>query len=369
MSVTIKQVASEAGVSIATVSRVLNDKGPISEATRRRVEEVVARLHYVPHCAARSLITNRTNAIGVVLPDIHGEFFSEVIRGMDRTAWGNGYHLLVSSSHADRSGLEEVLRAIFGRVDGLILMTPDVDGDTLRAFVPTRVPVVLLNCHDPGGAFDSIGVDNVGGARAMTRHLIARGHRRIAIVTGPAGNTDARERLRGFREELATDDGPAVAGVELAGDFGEASGFDAGRRLLHLTPRPSAVFAANDSMAIGVLAALQEAGVRVPEEVAVAGFDDIPIARFIAPPLSSVSVDIAALGARAAERVLGMLARGIDAQGVQETLATSLVIRRSCGGPLDAGIATSAAEISAVRKANSRQGAGRGPTGLRRRAT
>lgn len=348
MGVTIKQVAIEAGVSIATVSRVLNDKGTTSEATRRRVEEVVARLRYVPHGAARSLITNRTNAIGVVLPDIHGEFFSEVIRGMDRVAWGNGYHLLVSSSHADRSGLKEVLRAIYGRVDGLILMTPDVDGDTLRSFVPSRVPVVLLNCHDTGGAFDSIGVDNFGGARAMARHLTARGHRRIAIVTGPAGNTDARERLRGFREELARDGGPAVAGVELAGDFGEASGFDAGRRLLHLTPRPSAVFAANDAMAIGVLAALQEAGVRVPEEIAVAGFDDIPIARFVAPPLSSVGVDIAALGARATERVLEMLACGTDPQRVQETQPTSLVIRRSCGGPVDATIAAPSGEPTSV---------------------
>lgn len=331
MTVTIKDVARAAGVSVATVSRVINGKGPVRDATRERIAEVAATLRYVPHGGARSLITKRTDTVGVVLPDLFGEFFSELIRGMDLAARRRGYHLLISSSHADRSEVEAVLRAMRGRVDGLVVMSPDVDARALKENLVATLPVILINSSVDGLDLDSLRVDNVGGAAAMVRHLAGLGHRRIAIVRGAGGNNDAEERLRGYREALAELGLPAEAELELPGDFSEEAGYRAGRRALALDPRPDAVFAANDSMAIGVLAALREAGIEVPGGMALAGFDDIPIAPFLTPPLTSVRVEIAELGARALERLVAILARGGAPAGRTEVVPTRVVVRASCG--------------------------------------
>lgn len=343
MSASIKEVALKAGVSIATVSRVLNKTGPVAEETRRRILETIETLRYVPHGAARSLITNQTETIGVLLPDLYGEFFSEVIRGIDLAARRSGYHVLVSGFHSDRAEIEAVLRAMRGRVDGLIVLSPDVDAQTLRRNLPETLPVVLLNTPVDGASFDAIEVDNYGGAFAMVRHLGALGHRRIALVQGPAENVDARERLRGYRDALRALGAERSEGLEIAGDFSEESGYRAGERLLALAPRPTAVFAANDSMAIGCLLALRAAGVRVPEDVAVAGFDDVPIARYVTPPLTSVHVPIAELGTRAMERLLHAVESKNEHERRQETVATTLVVRGSCGGG-------AAAPVSSIQK-------------------
>jgi LacI family transcriptional regulator len=332
MRVTIKDVAREAGVSIATVSRVLNNSGPVREETRRRIAEVARRLRYVPDGAARSLITRRTNTLGVLLPDLYGEFFSEVIRGVDRAARLNAYHLLVSCSHDDRAEIEAAVRAMRGRVDGLVVMSPDVDAAALAANLPEGLPVVLLNSAVEGGAYDSLAVDNYGGAYAMVRHLAGRGHRRIASITGSERNHDARERLRGYRAALRDAGLERRPEWELAGDFTESSGFEAARRLLELEPRPTAVFAANDSMAIGAICALRQGGLRVPQDVAVAGFDDIPIARYVDPPLTTVHVSISELGARAVERLLEAVTSKTRQRRRAETVPTTLVVRVSCGG-------------------------------------
>ena len=331
VSATIKDVAREAGVSVATVSRVFSGKGPVQEDTRHRVLDVAARLRYAPNAAARSLTTNRTGTLGVLLPDLYGEFFSEVIRGIDLAARKSGFHVLVSSSHSDRSEVEAVLRALRGRVDGLIVMSPEADAQALQANLSSTLPVVLLNCRVEGGGFESINIDNYGGSLGMTRHLLALGHHRIAFVQGAPGNHDAQERLRGYRDALRTYSGSWSEELELPGDFGEESGHRAGAALLHLEPRPTAVFAANDAMAIGLLSALQEAGVRVPDDVAVVGFDDIPIARFLTPPLTSVRVSIAELGGRALERLLTMLEEGDGHERRHEVLPTTLMVRGSCG--------------------------------------
>ena len=331
MSATIREVARAARVSVATVSRVLNGKGPVREVTSRRVRAAVDRLRYVPHHGARSLITRRTNAIGVLLPDLFGEFFSEAIRGIDLAARGAGYQLLVSGSHGDRAHAQTALRSMRGRVDGLVVMSPSVDGPTLSANLPEGWPVMLLNCAVDGAAFDSINIDNEGGAAAMVGYLVQLGHRRIAHVTGPADNWDARERCRGYRQAVRAGGGEVSRRLEVPGDFTEESGYRAARVVLGMRPRPTAIFAANDSMAIGLLSAFQELGVRVPGDLAVGGFDDIPIARFTTPPLSSVAVSIADLGARAMERLLAALSEGSRHAPCHETLPTRLVARRSSG--------------------------------------
>lgn len=333
MAATVKDVAREAGVSVATVSRVFNGKGPVRATTRDRVLAAASALRYVPHGVARSLITSRTNTVGVVLPDLYGEFFSELLRGLDLAARRGGYHLLVSGSHSDRGELEAVLRALRGRIDGLIVMSPDIDAAALEANLPDDLAVVLLNCRVDGRGVDTLTVDNLGGSAAMVRHLAGLGHRRIAFVRGAPGNNDAEERLRGFRRALRTLGLPAGDELELPGDFSEESGYRAARLALALDPRPDAVFAANDSMAIGLLAALRVAGVEVPGGVAVAGFDDIPIARFLTPALTTVQIDIARLGARALERLVAALGRQGRPPGRRVVVPTRVVVRASCGAP------------------------------------
>lgn len=330
MASTIRDVAREAGVSIATVSRVFNNSGLVHEDTRRRIDEVAKRLRYIPNGAARTLSTRRTQTIGVVLPDLYGEFFSEVIRGIDQEVQRAGWHLLVSSSHNDRAEIEAALRAMRGRVDGLIVMSPDLDAHELAQNLPEMLPVVLLNCAGDGGVYNSLNMDNRGGAYAVTEHLLRHGHRRIGLITGPMRNHDARERLRGAHEAFAAAGATAAPELEVAGDFSERSGHRAALELLALEPRPTALFAANDSMAIGALSALREAGVRVPEEMAVAGFDDIPIARYVSPPLTTVRVSIPELGGQAARRLFEAI-RDTKSEQRHELLPTELVVRRSCG--------------------------------------
>ncbi len=329
--VTIKDVARAAGVSVATVSRVYNGADPVREETRQRVREVGGRLGYTPHGAARSLITSRTSTLGVILPDLYGEFFSEVIRGIDQAAQRHGYHLLISSSHDARPAVEAALRSMRGRVDGLILMWPDMDADAAVRNLPAGFPLVLLHAPVEPDAFDVITIANFDGAYAMVRHLVELGHTRIAIIKGVAGNFDAAERLRGYRAALAASGIAETPNLEVQGDFSEDSGFHATGELLQAPARPTAIFAANDAMAIGALSALRQAGVRVPEDVAVGGFDDIPMARYLDPPLSSVHVDMTALGERATLRLLAAVTEKDTHERRSETLPTTLVLRRSCG--------------------------------------
>ncbi len=328
--VTIHDVAARAGVSVATVSRVLNEKSVVREETRREVTEAAKALRYVPNIAARSLSIRQSHTIGIVLPDVHGEFFSEVIRGIDLAARKAGYHILVSGSHSDVGEMLAVLEAMRGRVDGLVLMAPDVAPALLPEHLTAGLPLVLLNAAD--STHDMMTIDNFGGARAMMKHLAALGHRRIAFICGPARNSDARERLRGYRHamrELGSET------VEVPGDFTEEAGYAGAQRIVDASPRPTAIFAANDAMAVGALAALAESGVVVPDQMAVTGFDDIPIARYVAPSLTTMRVDIAELGNRAFGLLHDALTR-TSPRGPRrrERLNTTLIIRKSCGGQL-----------------------------------
>lgn len=331
--VTIKDVAREAGVSVATVSRVLNGSGPVSEQTGQRIREVAGRLRYVPHGGARSLITRKTQTLGVLLPDLYGEFFSEVIRGMDDTAQRHGFHLLISRAHADTHGVETAMRAMRGRVDGVVAMSPDLGADA-PLDVPALLPIVLLCSAPRGDRTDLLTIDNQGGSRAIVSHLVGLGHTRIAIIKGAASNYDAAERLRGYRAALRQAGITADPSLSAEGGFTEAGGYAAALELLKLMPRPTAIFAANDSMAMGALSALREAGVRVPEDIAVAGFDDIPLARYMDPPLSTVRVPTYELGARAVEMVLHGVRSKNDHTRCRERVSTEIVIRRSSGAKL-----------------------------------
>jgi LacI family transcriptional regulator len=330
---TIKDVARAAGVSIATVSRVYNGSTQVRESTRRRVRDVAVQLDYSPHGAARSLIMSETRTLGALLPDLYGEFFSEVIRGIDQTAQKHGFHLLVSSSHAHRPSMEAAIRSMRGRVDGLIVMSPERYAQPpRRAGAARRLPIVLLNSPEEGEGVDVITIANVEGARAMVGHLVGLGHRRIGIICGAAHNIDAEERLQGYREALHEAGIAADPRYEVTGDFSEQSGYDAALELADREARPTAIFAANDAMAIGALSALRNRKLRIPQDIAIAGFDDIPMARYVDPPLSSVHIDISALGARAAERLLYAIRHAATHAPHRETMPTTLALRGSTEG-------------------------------------
>ncbi|WP_320415124.1 LacI family DNA-binding transcriptional regulator [Lysobacter changpingensis] len=336
-SVTIKDVARVAQVSVATVSRALNGHGNVAEDVRNRVFAAAQELRYTPHAAARSLSSRRTQTLGVVLPDLHGEFFSELMRGIDQVARAQRLHLLVSSYHGNPQEQGAALRAMRGRVDGLLVLSPFAEMPPLLGeHLDSSLPTVLINSQSGLDGTAVLRVDNHGGAVAMVEHLVSCGHRKIAFIAGPADNFDAHERLRGYRDALARLL-PGAPEWVVQGDFDEASGHRAGHELLAAPQRPDAVFAANDMMALGCLFAFAQAGVRVPGDIALAGFDDIPLARYVHPALTTIRVNIAELGARAARLLIAQITP--DAGGESPTtpsdgvLATELIVRESSGSP------------------------------------
>ncbi len=328
---TIRDVARAAGVSIATVSRVFNGNPRVGEDTALRVWDAAGELDYWPNGAARSLTTSRTQTLGVLLPDLYGDFFSEVIRGIDQAARRAHFQILLSSSHADPIEIVAAARAMRGRVDGLIIMASDRGtAEAVLGFLG-RQPLVFLNPYlDPDGC-SAVSIDNRAGGRSAVEHLIALGHRVIATVRGPEGNIDAEERLGGYRDALAGAGLSASPQLELPGDFTETAGFRAVSGLLAAVPRPTAVFAANDAMAAGLLGGLRDAGVAVPGEMAVVGFDDIGVARCLTPPLTSVRVDVCELGRRAVQLLLETVGPDGPAPCRREVLPARLVLRESCG--------------------------------------
>ncbi len=331
MSATIKEVAQKAGVSIATVSRVFNNSDLVTRATVDHVRKIAQELRYFPNASARSLSRKQNETFGMILPDMFGEFFSELIRGADKTAQKNSYNLLLSSSHNDQKELVQALNVMKGRVDGLIIMSPLIDADTLNNNLPKSLPVILLHCIVQDDSFDSIVIDNYSSAYQIVNHLIQHGHKRIAIIKGAHGNYESEERLRGYRDALLQANCQVDPLLELDGEFSEESAYEAIKTMLTRKPLPTAVFASNDSMAIGALKALHDEGIAIPGDIALAGFDDIPVSRYVKPALSTVHVPIYKMGVLAIEKLMTNVR---DKNGQQkETIVfpTELVLRESCG--------------------------------------
>jgi len=330
---TIKDVAREAKVSVASVSRAMNGGSGVTAETSERIHAAASRLQYIPHAAARMLITRRSNTIGALLPDLYGEFFSELIRGIDLAARARGFHLLVSSSHDGAEEAAAAVRSMQGRVDGLLILSARVDAAFLRSNLPKSLPVVLINSAVKSTVHTVLNVDNFAGASAMVQHLLQAGHSSVAFIAGPESNFDAQQRDKGYRAAMAKYAPNAPINI-VVGDFTEASGYRAGRELLAQQTRPRAVFAANDMMAVGCLTAFKEAGLRVPQDIALAGFDDIPVARYVTPSLSTVRVRIVELGRIALEQLVAQLDKADPAPASVQTLGCEIVVRESCGASI-----------------------------------
>lgn len=322
---TIRDVARHANVSVASVSRTLNGHSNVHPDTRDRVLESVKELGYVPNAAARSLSMALSHTIGVVVPDLHGEFFSELIRGMDKAGGEAGYQLLLSTMHADIGLAGQALRSMRGRVDGLIVMAPQIDPDELDTLLPPGLPVVLLISAEGRGR-PLIGIDNRSGAADMARHLVSLGRHKLVHIMGPENNIDAMQRRGGF-EQAVRKAAPEATIRICNGDFTERAGVAAVSELVEQGEQFDAIFAANDMMALGAIQELRRRGIDVPGDVAVGGFDDIPLAHYLG--LTTMEVHMAEIGEEAVRRLVAQLDQKSDVKANTLLLAPELIVRAS----------------------------------------
>jgi DNA-binding LacI/PurR family transcriptional regulator len=317
-------VAAVAGVSHITVSRVLNDYPSIRPETRERVLAAIAELGYRRNLAARALVTSRTRAIGVLSPEVAQHGPASSVLAVERAARDHGYHPLVTAAAVEHDATVAALGFLLDQaVEALVVIAPH---ETVLAAIhdlDIRVPLVTLQAPDRAGG---IGVDQAAGARLATAHLLALGHTRIQHLAGPDGYLEASARREGYLATLA--EAAIVPGAELAGDWSAASGFAAAAAI---DPATTAVVAANDQMAIGLIAALADAGRAVPADVSVVGFDDVPEAAYLRPALTTVHQDFELVGRRAVESLLAQLAPGGDP--VPPVVDPDLVVRSSTGAP------------------------------------
>jgi LacI family transcriptional regulator len=326
MPATIYDVARRAGVSIATVSRVLRRSAPVQDETRQRVEDAVEQLGFVPSRLGVSLAERRHAANGVVFPDLSGPYFAEVVLGYEEVTSRLGRSVLILSTR-EQADPDATVRELTSRVDGLALFDATVGEDTVRSIVAGGLPVVLLARRDVAGA-DAVATENTASAERLTEHLLGHGHRRLAFLGDPGHSYDVAERLAGVRAALARAGLPAAEPVACASS--EASARAAATALLASPDRPDAVVCGNDERALATLLAAEDLGLRVPEEVAVTGWDDILAARHARPALTTVRQPMRELGAWAA-RALDERIRRLRDTPISHLLPTRLIVRASCG--------------------------------------
>jgi LacI family transcriptional regulator, galactose operon repressor len=326
---TIYDVARLAGVSTATVSRALNGTGQIAPATQATIEAAVEELGYRPNTIARSLVTKSTHTIALLLPDITNPFYAALVSGIQEAAFDHGRTMLLCTTEGDAEREEHYLRLLQAKqVDGALVDGLVLPADRIATFVEDGFPIVCLDRDIDARSIPVVQVDNRMGGRLATKHLIGLGHTRIAHITGAGELGISDERLAGYRDALtAARIEPDFDLVE-EGRFTEEGGHDAARSLIERHPDVTAIFAANDLSALGVLNALAENGRSVPDDVSVVGFDDLRLAAYTSPPLTTVrqpGVEIA----RLATEILIGLTEGQPAQRMRHLLQPELVLRAS----------------------------------------
>ncbi|WP_393098783.1 LacI family DNA-binding transcriptional regulator [Streptomyces sp. LN325] len=327
----IKDVAAEAGVSVATVSRVLNDHPSVSPDARTRVLAAVQRLGYRPNAVARSLRTDQTRTLGLVISDVLNPYFTELARSVEEEARALGYSVIIGNAD-ERPEIEDhhVRTLLDRRIDGLLVSPTDGGSPAMLDAARAGTPMVFVDRWIAGVDVPVVRADGRTAVRDLVAHLHGLGHRRLAIITGPAATTTGSERVEAFREALATH-GIALPDAYIGqGDFQAESGRRATERFLALPEPPEVVFAADNLMALGALDAVRARGLRVPEDIALAAFDDIPWFVHTDPPITAIAQPTGELG-RAAVRALVDRIEGRPPQSV--TLPARLVVRRSCGEP------------------------------------
>ncbi|MBK1889609.1 LacI family DNA-binding transcriptional regulator [Undibacterium sp. 14-3-2] len=305
--VTLLDVAREAGVSPSTVSRILNGTATVSAVKRKAVEDAIKKMGFEPNPLAQSLKSGRSMTVGIVVQDISSPFFSEILRGVDDGLNSTGYASVIVSGHWNASEEAARIKLLLARkVDGLILLSGRIEDKAVLQFATQR-PIVATGRSLKSSTAIGFKLDNQNGAYQAVRHLIELGHRRIAFVTGPSNNTDANERLTGYKQALESADIPFEPGLVVEGDFHEASGLMAVNRLFDTQQQFSAIFAGNDLIAYGVRLSLYRKGIRVPEDISLIGFDDLPGSLYTTPPLTTIRQPLYDMGLIATTALLGLI--------------------------------------------------------------
>ena len=325
----MRDVAERAGVSVTTVSHVINNTRPVSDELRRRVLSSMDELGYQPNRLARSLRRGQTHTIGMIIPDSANPFFAEMARGVEDTSFENGYSVILCNSDGDLN--KELLYTNVlteKRVDGILFVAAGLSTDRILDLQAQKIPLVVVDRDLPDAAVDSVLVDNTQGGWLATRHLADLGHRRIACIAGPSDVTPSADRVTGYRRAMAEAGIPTDEALIVKGDFRYGGAYRASIQLLQRHDPPTAIFACNDLMAVAVMRAALEHGLQVPGDLSVVGFDDVRLAAFSNPPLTTISQPKHEMGVVAATMLLARM-RDLGTPAHRRVFETSLVTRRS----------------------------------------
>lgn len=326
---TIREVAESAGVSYATVSHVINNTRLVSPETRERVLEAMVKLNYHPNALARSLRQGKTNTIGLVLPDSANPFFAEISRSIEDEAFKKGYSVILCNTESDtKRELFYVDLLSKKQVDGIVFVAAGEQADSLDFLLGRNLPVVMIDRNIPNVEVDAVLTDHQLGGWLATHHLIELGHKRIACIAGPSSITPGAERLIGYRKALEEAGIPFDESLIIRGDYHAQSGMDITQSILQMNPRPTAIFALNDLMALGALRAAAEAGYVIPRDLAVVGYDDLEISRFTNPPLTTIAQPKKEIGVQAVHLLVDRMTRKSNTPN-RLVLEPELIIRRS----------------------------------------
>ncbi|MCJ7519802.1 MAG: LacI family transcriptional regulator [Anaerolineaceae bacterium] len=332
---TIHDVAKKAGVAPITVSRVINNSGYISDKTRKNVEAVITELGYVPNILARSLRSKRTNTLALVFTDITNPFFTILARGVEDTASSAGFNVIFCNTDESQEKEDNYIQLLLQKqVDGILLVPAGSKTKSIRVIQEQNTPLVILDRHVSNSNVDIVRGDSEGGAYQLTKFLIDLGHRRITIISGPRDVSTAEDRLLGYKramEEFGLNENIQ----SYYGSFSQASGFELTRKIFLHDPKPTALFAANNLMAIGALKALREIGLIVPDDVALVSFDDIPENLSIFPFMTVVAQPSYELGKRATELLISRI-KNDSTLDIQEIIyPVKFFERASSGNPIN----------------------------------
>ena len=347
--VTIVDVAADAGVSFGTVSRVINNDKHVRKETRERVLETMQRLGFVANKQARSLAGGKSNSVGVLVPDLGTGYIGEIIRGIDAELNLNGIDLILYTTHRTASKeANYVANLATGMVDGLLLVLPRSPADFIGSLTQRNFPFVLIDHQGIGTDCPAVGATNWQGGFTATEYLVKLGHSRIGFITGWMDLGCALERQEGYRSALRTYHIPERPELIYEGSFFQLDGFVGASTLLDLPDPPTAIFASNDVMAMGVMDAVRNRGLRVPEDVSVIGFDDIPQASLIRPTLTTINQPLEKMGRVATQMLLDLL-QNPEKKAERIELPTQLVVRDSCNAPRTGGLVGSSFAMSSKK--------------------
>jgi len=332
MTPTIKEIAKRAKVSIATVSRALNDDESVTKETKQLVMSISEQINYRPNILARNFVKKKSNIIGLILPEISDEFFTEIIQGIDEITFSFNHFTLVASSHKNRTIVESISTFLGnGMIGGLIILLPSFTEEIKKVLTKPHIPVVLISGDTSIKKFDTIGIDNYQGSYDLTNYLIrSKGYRKFSYISGPLNNSDALQRKKGFQDACRKNNINVEKGRIMEGDFTRQSGESLCRELLQESKKPEIIVAANDMMAVGCYNVIKAHKLKLPADIAVTGFDDIQLSKYIEPGLTTVKANIEEVSKTAATLIMNKMKKQLKEAPQQIRIKTELVIRKSC---------------------------------------